>query len=563
MLLDLYIKDFTLVDDLHVRFGPGLNVLTGETGAGKSLIVDAISLVLGGRGSPELIRYGVDETRLEAVFSLGRLPHAAAAAREEGLIDGGDDTLIVSREINRGGRNACRVNGRPVTVATLRRLTDGLADIQGQHEFQRLFNAEHHLALLDAYGGKHLSPLLEKAGELAGAVRLLAADKRRLLADQRERRDRLGLLRYQVDEIDGVAPRPGEDEELTIRRGVLANAGRLLAAAGEAYVALHEGDEGLAPVLAELARVSAQIQQCAALDPALNAIAECLRALVIQTGETCRDLRRYRDGLEFDPLELAKVEERLVALNDLKRKYGPTVDEVLARRQAAAAELQGLSALEEDAGRVDERLEALRHELATAAGGLSELRAQVAAEMASRVESELTGLGMGGSRFRAVFSRLEEPEAHGWDRVEFHFSANPGEPPQPLARVASGGEASRCMLAIKAVLAESEPAATLVLDEVDAGLGGRAARAVAERLRDVSRRYQTLCVTHLAAVAVVADRHFTVEKVGDGDRTVIRVRPLSDDARVEEVARMLSGEGGAASREHARDLLSRAHGKPA
>ncbi len=568
MLLELSVRDVALVEGVDLTFAPGFNVLTGETGAGKSLIVDAIALALGGRAGPELVRAGAERARVEAVFDVSRLPALAPVLAEMGVGEE-DGTLVVSRELGQTGRSACRINGRPATVAMLRRLAPFLVEIQGQHEFQRLFRPEEHLELLDAADAA-LADLRGRFARLARRAAEVERALRRLAGDERERLQRLDLLRFQVDEIAAAALRPGEEAELAERRQVLSHARRLLEGAGGAYELLHgEGGPGLA---AGLGRCAEEVGRLAELDRRLAAPAGLLREATLQVEEAARLLRSYRDGLDLDPRELERVEERLDLLRRLQKKYGPTVEAILAYRQQAEAELERLARAGEEASALAGERAAVLEEMARLAAALRAERRRVAERLERAVEAELANLAMAGARFRVAFGAVPDPEGlpvegervgwdeRGCDRVEFLFSANPGEEPKPLARVASGGEAARLMLALRAALAGADGSPTLILDEVDAGLGGGAAQAVAARLAALARSHQIVCVTHLASVAAAADHHIRVGKRVDGGRTVVEARPLEGEERALEIARMLSGTVSEPSLAHARALLASAAG---
>lgn len=567
MLRELSVRDLALIERVDLDFAPGFNVLTGETGAGKSILVDAIALALGGRAAPDAVRAGAERARVDALFEVGHLPALASVLEELGL-EAEEGTLLVARELGPGGRSACRVNGRPATLSMLRRLAPLLVEIQGQHEFQRLFRPEEHLALLDASGGEELARARAAFGARARAAAELERRLRRLAGSEQERLQRLDLLRYQIDEIAAAGLRAGEEAELAERRQVLAHARRLLEAAAAAHDALAGGSgPGLA---AGLARCAEELGRLAAIDPRLRAPAELLREAAVQAEEAAGQLRRYRDGLEVDPAELERVEERLELLRRLQKKYGPTAAAILEYRRRAEEELARLAGAAEEAAALEGQLAGLRSELAELAGALRAARRRAAERLERAVEAELAALAMPGARFRVALSACPDPdglpvegEAVAWDergadRAEFLFSANPGEEPQPLGRVASGGEAARVMLALRSALAGADATPTLVFDEVDAGLGGRAAQAVAARLAGLARSHQVLCVTHLASVAAAADRHIVVSKRPAGGRTVVEARVLAAEERAPEIARMLAGVVGEPSLAHARALLAEA-----
>lgn len=571
MLLELRIQDFAVVETASVEFGPGLNVLTGETGAGKSIVVDALSVALGARATSDVVRTGAGVARVEARFAPPPRSAAGRWLRDRGLED---DDLVVAREIAVEGRSRAWVNGRPATVGMLRELGEMLLEVAGQHEGQRLLDPRAHLDLLDAFGGEPLQALRGEVAELVGRRAALRAEQRALVDGERERARQVDILRHQIAEIDAARLQSGEDEALAVRRARLLNAERLAAAAGGAYAALYEAD-GQAAV-DRLGQARAALRDAAAVDPALAEAVGRIETLTGELAEVAHSLADYLQRIEARPDELAEVENRLHLIQTLKRKYGETLEAVLAFRDEAAAALGRLDASEARAAHVAAALAGVEADLAARARRLSTLRREGAARLQAGVERALASLEMGRTRFLVQFATEDDPEGLGvdgqrlavWssgiDRVEFLISANPGEDPKPLVRIASGGELSRIMLALRHVLAEAGGVPVMVCDEVDAGVGSRSAGAVGQLLAAVARARQVLCVTHMPQIASLADRHFWVTKdVVDG-RTRVRIRPLNADERIEEIARMLAGRRPTAiAREHAVELLTRAGRGPA
>lgn len=564
MLLELAIGHFALIEQVRLQFGPGVNVLTGETGAGKSILLDAVDLLMGGRASVDQIRAGQETAVLQGTFSVADLPHVQVRLAGAGVPVDEDGQLIVSREIRRSGHNSARINDRLVAVTTLRELAEGLVDLHGQQDHQLLLKPHTHCDLLDNYGGAELLELRAAVAARCDQLAGIQADLARLLGGERDRARRCDLLRYQLDEISRAGLKDGEEEELTARRMILAHAERLQGLVAEAHRNLTESRGG-----DPIGDAIGLLRQAGAIDTQLAGKGESLERIQEEVQGLARDLRRYRDALQYDPEELSTVENRLELLRNLKRKYGDSVAEILSYRDQVTAELAEL----EVAGGKAEKLLAgekvMMEGLAELAGRLSAARRSAAERLERQVEMELAELGMEACRFRvhlepkkplgrlALKHGAEERgvDARGQDEVEFFIAANPGEPLLPLARVASGGESSRIMLGLKSLLAAADGVPVLVFDEIDAGIGGRAAVTVARRLAGLGRDRQVLCVTHLAQIASIADRHFHIAKEQEGGRTVTRVRLLSDEGRVEELARMLGGQGGIA-REHARQLLA-------
>lgn len=552
MLVELHIKDFALVAEAAIALGPGFTVLTGETGAGKSILVDAIDILLGERAGAELVRTGAAKAQLTAVFDLADSPQAAAAAAEMG-IELEDGLLYVAREITPEGRNPCRVNGRPCPVSALRAVGDLLVDLHGQHEHQALLRTEHHQAYLDRFGGEKQQQLLAEVAAAHSRWREVGSRLRRLQEDEGSRLRELDLLRFQLDELAAADPQPGEDEALAAETGRLANAERLARAAEEAYGALCEGvAEGLSALdLAGAAERS--LADAARYDPDLEPLAAELAQVQEAIQEAGRTLSRYREGLVFDPARLEQAQGRLHLLEDLKRKYGGDLAAVIAYREEAAGRLAEHEGRDELVAALTAELAVAEGELAAACSRLSAARRELAAMLAERLSAELADLAMPAARFEVGLDVQEDPAglpvegrrlavtAAGVDRVEFMFSANAGEPPKPLAKVASGGEVSRVMLAIKSALAAADPVPTLIFDEVDVGIGGRTAEAVGQKLGALGRHAQVVCVTHLPQIAYRAAHHLAVEKAEAAGRTTVAVQALAGEGRIEELARMQAG----------------------
>jgi len=548
MLQELHVRDLALVDTACVRFGPGLNLLTGETGSGKSLIVDALGLSLGARASTDQVRHGADRARAEALFDVDSAPGAVRALEAMGHDQG--ESLVLAREVGR--RGGARLNGRPATPGQLRELGRFLVGIHGQHDQRLLMDPEAQTLLLDTFAGAlaaREAVSIAHAGWAAATARL--ADLARMQArGQREEE----YLRWQLQELRAANLRVGEDEELAAERAVARNAARLTELVGSA-VAILRGEEGL-PAAAGGVRAAAD------LDPRLVELADRLEALDAELADAGAELRRYVEGLDADPARLEALEARLAVLEQVRRKYGGTIEAAVAERdrlEGQVGEAADLGAALEDAQLEVDRARAT---LEAAAGELSSLRADGSVRLSRAVTSELSGLRLEGALFEARLSPRSEIGPDGAEEVEMRFSANPGEAPAPLARVASGGELSRVMLAIRTAGAESERLPTLVFDEVDAGIGGEAAVQVGLRLKALGARRQVLVVTHLAQIACFADHHLVVEKApGPGGRVVVRVRDLeTEEERARELARMMSGTITEKAMARAHELLEEARG---
>ncbi|NLC58962.1 MAG: DNA repair protein RecN [Armatimonadetes bacterium] len=551
MLSELYIEDFALVDRLTARFGPGLNVLTGETGAGKSIIIDAINCILGVRAGNDLVRHGAARATVQAAFDLDDAADARAEAEsaghpvEEGL-------LIVHRDLPATGKTQCRVGGRLVTVAMLRNLGRTLIDVHGQHEHQSLLSVSRHLDLLDAWAGAEVMALRQRVGECHRALAALDQQLAQLGMDERDRARRVDLYQFQLKEIDAAALQPDEEEQLESDRLRLANAEKLFLHAGQGYDRLR--DDGGA--LDNLGAALEHLQSLADIDRAATPLLEALQAAYYQIEDATDQLRSYRDAIEFNPERLEEIQERLSVIQSLKRKYGDSIPEILAYRAQVAADLERLESAEANEAALQAQRAATESEALALAEELGRLRREATRRFEREIEAELAALAMGTTRF-AVALAPQPLGPTGTDRAEFLIAPNPGEPLKPLAKIASGGELSRVMLALKSVLARVDRVPTLIFDEIDVGIGGRTAHVIGEKLASLGREKQVVCVTHLPQIAARADVHFSVRKEVQGERTVVRLCRLSEEERIEELSRMLGGRADSATaREHARELLA-------
>jgi DNA repair protein RecN (Recombination protein N) len=551
MLRELRVRDLAVIESVTVPFGAGLNVLTGETGAGKSIVIDAVLLLLGARAQADAIRSEAEAARVEGVFALAPGSPAAEVLDEAGLRPE-DGEIVVRREVVRSGRHRAFVNDSPVSVALLERLGGHLVHVHGQHEHQRLAETSAQLALLDRFAGVEATGA--RVAALHGKYRVACEALARQGAAERDRAQREDLLRFQVSEVDAAHLRPGEEEELRAERRRLQHAERFRAGLGEAELQL---DDEAGSALSRVGRAVRVLRDLGRLEPAMGAPAEALETAAALLEEALAGIRRLHQGLAADPGRLEEVDERLEVIARLRRKYGESEEAMLAFRDTAAAELDRLARHEEVLAEQERLQDQLRAELEAAAGELSDRRAGAGRRLQALVEREIRTLGMERGVFRIALERLATVSTRGWDRAEFRLAANPGDEPKALARVASGGELSRAMLALLAVLAAAEDVPTVVFDEIDAGIGGHIAAVVGDRLAVVAGRRQVLCVTHLAQIATRAQHHLRVTKAVRGGRARAGVERLAGEARVSEIARMLGGETQGAVR-HARELLGAA-----
>ena len=557
-LLELSVENLAVIEAVRIRLDPGLNVVTGETGAGKSLVVDALALVLGGRASAELVREGARAARVEAIFDA---PAAAGDGSDDALadlIEQGDGLLIVRREVTADGRSLIRVNDRAVTVGSLAALGARLAELHGQHEQQRLLQPGHQLALLDRFGG-HRS-LVDRLAAAHTAWRSAAGAAEELISDPRELARRVELLEHQVADIDAARPAPGEDAELESQLRAAQHAETIVRSAMAATAALRSGDHAgdAAPGAVDALRSSSSaLRSAAALDARFRPLHERAEALAAEAQDLAWDVAALAERIELHGAARAAAEERLALLYDLKRRYGESLEAVVEFGRAAAAELEQLRNQEESRAAAQIRERQARSQLEALAAELARAREAAAAALAERVNAELPALGLRRGAFGAELVQLPDIGPWGSERAEFRFAPNPGEPPRPLARIASGGEASRLSLALKTVLAEADDTSILVFDEIDAGVGGRNAGAIGRRLRSLARFHQVLCVTHLPQLAAHADVHIAVTKRVEGGRTVTDARHLAPDERRAELAAMLGAHELSAEAQAAADALLR------
>ena len=601
-LTELQIRNFAIIDRLHLRFHGGLNILTGETGAGKSIIIDAIGLLLGDRVTAEMVRAGADRAQIEATFQLaagtptgdpgGSGASAALSLMEaEGLDDpDAPETLILSREVRRNGRSISRINGRAVSRKFLAEMAALLVDMHGQGEHLSLLRPRTHVHMLDRYGGLLL--LRGQVAQKAQQVQQTQKELGRLRSDARTIAQRLDLLSFQVEEINAAALEAGEEEELEVERKRLGNAETLLQLANGAAALLNEGE--MPGVIDGFAEAVDRVERLARIDDGMADAAASCQGLLEELSDLARTMQGYADGLEFNPQRLVEVEERLALISNLKRKYGDTTAEILAFAAAAQAELEELSNWEAQTAALEEEEEKLLHEIGALGAELSQARVDAGEQMARQVEAELAQLSMRHARFAVAVEMVEQDDgvylpdgrrvafdSTGVDRVEFLISANPGEPVKPMAKVASGGETARLMLALKGVLTQADQTPILIFDEIDQGIGGRVGGVVGEKLwnltgqrprpatapdhaagdgpSDSPLRHQVLCITHLPQLAAFGDLHLTVRKrvfASDGElRTGTDVQPVEGPARVEELTQML-GTVSDAGRQSVEEMLA-------
>ena len=559
MLQELSIQNFAIIPKLNISFQPGMTVLTGETGAGKSIIIDAVGLLTGGRGSQDFIRDGADKAVLQGLIDVEPGQPITQLLDELG-IPLEDNQLLIHRELHKSGRNVIRVNGSLVNATTLKEIGQHLVDIHGQNEHQELMQVERHLSLLDEYGKKTIGPVLEKYRAAYDTYRSLESAFHKRQADEQAWAQRLDMLTFQSKELADASLVEGEEEMLEAEYQELTNFQDVLAALSKAHEAL-DGDwdnNGLETISTAMSAME-DIEE---LSPKYATLTEAVRGAYYELQEAASEILSVRDGLEFDEERLREVDDRLNLIRSLERKYGATITDVLAHQAKVDAELAEMGGGEQSAAELAEQVEVAEQKARTLAEKLHELRLKAAKQLATKIHEQLSDLYMEKAVFSAHITEMKELNATGLDAVEFYIQTNPGEGAKPLVKIASGGELSRMMLAMKTIFSREQGITSIIFDEVDTGVSGRVAQAIAEKIAVIGRYSQVLTITHLPQVAAVADNHYFIEKQVVGDRTETSIHTLSEDERVNEVARMLSGdELTDAAKENARDLIQRAVAK--
>ncbi len=561
MLQELTIDNLAIIDHLSLEFDDHMTVLTGETGAGKSIIIDAVSLLAGGRGSQEFIRKGEEKLSLQGQFEIPKLPGYVAQLDELG-ISHDDGALIISREIHRSGRNTIRVNGTLVNAATLKQLGSGLVDIQGQNEHQLLLRPEAHLGMLDQFANAKVQPLLASYQEQYQEYRRLEAAVNQKKANEQQWAQRLDMLRYQVKEIGDADLRADEEDELIAERERLEHFQQIATTLQQVVGVLNDDEE--APVLDQVATIMNAAQEIAPFDPEYDDLAQSLSDAYYSLQDVANQAGHQLDSLEFDEERLATINARLATIADLEHKYGESLADVLAYYDQIKEELTDMEAAADSGSDLEERLNAVQADLLNQGNALSQVRQTAARKLAKQVHTQLKELYMDKAVFEVNFAKTKKPvfSATGIDQVEFYIQTNPGEAMGPLARIASGGELSRVMLALKTIFAQGEGVTSIIFDEVDTGVSGRVAQAIADKIRLIAEGSQVLCITHLPQVAAVAQHHLLIQKRVHDQRTTTSVTPLNTNQRVEELAWMLAGDTiTKLAREHASELLTMAKQK--
>jgi DNA repair protein RecN (Recombination protein N) len=553
LLSELSIKNFAIIEALTVSFNKGLTVLTGETGAGKSIIIDAIHLLVGGRGSAEFVRHGEEKAEIEGLFQLDDIKHPCYSKVMEFGIEIEDGMVVLRRDISRSGKSVCRVNGKLVTISTLREIGSTLVDIHGQHEHQDLMDETRHLNLLDQFGIDEIS---QSYSEYQSVFRQYETTYQRLKSlseNEQQTAHRLDLIQFQYDEIQKANLKLNEDEALFEEKRRLSNFERIFEAIQAGYNALNGDQKGLDWI----GMVMGHLEDAAAIDDSYKEVYELIMTSFYQLEDAARSLRNELDQLEFDPQRLNEIEERLNEINQLKRKYGKTIEEIVEYAAKIEEEIETLLNKETHITQLEKELASVKQDLLLEAKQLTELRKKWAKKLTSLIHNELKELYMAKTIFEIRFeSVLPHFTKSGVDHVEFYISTNPGEPLKPLSKIASGGELSRIMLALKSIFSKHQGVTSIIFDEVDTGVSGRVAQSIAEKIYRVAIDSQVLCISHLPQVAAMADTHLFISKVTKGGRTKTALTPLSKDEKVKEIGRMISGtEITDITKKHAEELL--------
>lgn len=555
MLRELDIRNFAIIDTLSVSFTEGMTVLTGETGAGKSIIIDAVHLLAGGRGSQEFIRHGAQKAEIEGLFHIESEKHPVHKKLEDFGIQASDGDVLLRRELNGKGKNVCRINGKLVTISILREVGAALIDIHGQHETQELMDEKQHLHLLDQFAGKLLTKAKEGYSHTFEKYTKLKREFASYNENEQQIAQRIDLLTFQLREIEEAQLVPGEEETLLEERKRLQNFTKIFESISQAHEAIQGESKGLDWV----GNAMSELEHAAAVDEQFQEASESVAGAFYQLQDTSTEIKRILDQLEFDPERLNEIEQRLALLQSLKRKYGASVEDMLLYQEEQADELDKLLNRDQRLRLDQEKLKELTEDLRIEAEELTMLRKQAAAKLSKAIMEQLKELHMGKASFSVQFNLLPKGkfDRFGQDSIAFHISTNVGEPLKPLTKVASGGELSRMMLALKTIFSKHQGITSIIFDEVDTGVSGRVAQAIAEKIAAIARHSQVLCISHLPQVAAMADQHLFIEKKVSKDRTTTSVKELAGRKRTEEMSRMLSGaEITELTLQHADELLT-------
>ena len=539
MLEHLHIRNVALIKESEISFGDGLNILTGEMGAGKSMIIDSLQFALGGRAGKDFLRHGEKQAAVEALFSVQSQALTEKLA-ENGIVPEEDGTLLITRTLSEAGKSVCRINGSTVTVGMLKEIAEDMIDIYGQHEHQSLLNPVKHIRLLDRFCGAGFGEAMEEYKNSRQRLKDLEKQLTILIGDESQREQRMDMLLFQKEEIEAAELQEGEEDALLEQKKRLSSMERLIRLTGESVTLLYDGDDRAPSACDQLGDALAKLREAAEYDAALSPLADALADGYAAVEDCARELKREAEKQEADPEELERIEERLQLFYKLKRKYGGSIEAVLEFYEKAVQELEFLSNSSEKAAELSAKKAKEEKRLSALAETLTARRRATAEQVEEQIETALHDMEMKHARFHIQIEEKADWGADGKDKVEFLISANAGEPLKPLAKIASGGEMSRVMLALKTVLVDADEIGTFIFDEIDTGVSGRTARRVGEKMRFLGGKRQLLCITHLPQIAAMADNHFLIEKESDAGETVTRVTALDEEGAVREVARLMN-----------------------
>lgn len=553
MLNQLSVRNVAVIDKLDINLHDGVSVLTGETGAGKSIIIDSINMILGDRANKELVRYGTDKAVVQAVFDA---PKSVINILEENDIDVEDGTIIITRQVTKEGKSVARINGMVVTLNILREISDRLINIHGQHDNQALLTPIRHITFLDAYADNE--EYINRYKDILSKKREIEKKISSLEMDEQEKMQRIDLLEYQVNEIKKASLEKGEEDDLREQRDIYTNAEQITKSVNEAYMNLYEGDE-IQSAYDGISIAVNEISQISDLNPQLKSIYDTLNEIMYSLEDTAHEIKEFGETVEFDEQTLNEIEERLDLISRLKRKYGNSIEEILEYLKKAESELNDIKLSDERTNELKEELKNITKELKEKGNVLTQRRENAAKVLEENIEKSLHELNMEKSKFKVSIENDGTFYDNGMDKVEFLISTNPGEPLKPLVKIASGGELSRVMLAIKSILADSDGVDTMIFDEIDTGVSGKAAMSIAKKLAVIAKNKQVICITHLPQLTAMADNHYLIQKNTDGEMASTTLKELDEEGRELELARIIDGgEVTELALSHAKQMLENA-----
>lgn len=553
MLNQLSVRNVAVIDKLDINLHDGVSVLTGETGAGKSIIIDSINMILGDRANKELVRYGTDKAVVQAVFDA---PKSVINILEENDIDVEDETVIITRQVTKEGKSAARINGMVVTLNILREISDRLINIHGQHDNQALLTPIRHITFLDAYADNE--EYINRYKDILSKKREIEKKISSLEMDEQEKMQRIDLLEYQVKEIKKASLEKDEEDDLREQRDIYTNAEQITKSVNEAYMNLYEGDE-IQSAYDGISIAVNEISQISDLNPQLKSIYDTLNEIMYSLEDTAHEIKEFGETVEFDEQALNEIEERLDLISRLKRKYGNSIEEILEYLKKAESELNDIKLSDERTNELKEELKSITKDLKEKGNVLTQRRENAAKVLEENIEKSLHELNMEKSKFKVNIENDGTFYDNGMDKVEFLISTNPGEPLKPLVKIASGGELSRVMLAIKSILADSDGVDTMIFDEIDTGVSGKAAMSIAKKLAVIAKNKQVICITHLPQLTAMADNHYLIQKNTDGELASTTLKELDEEGRELELARIIDGgEVTELALSHAKQMLENA-----